>query len=265
MSKNLVGTEKDFPSTLDQNPDKREGFETTELYAPFLREPPEPYDGFEPVPLWVSLAFGALLCYGTFYMVIQTKIGGWEANTFDRSFTWTGGSGGPGKKEAAPEPPMVLGARIFNNNCAQCHKSQGEGNPPSIPPLAGSEWVAGDQASVARLSRILLYGLNGPITVKGVSYNGAMPAWASLGEEKIAAVLTYIRASWGNQAEPITKEQVAAAKKAAGTRGPLNGQAELLSIPIDYVDPGATPATAAPATAAAPTPADKKDAMPAKK
>ena len=70
--------------------------------------------------------------------------------------------------------------------------------------------------------RILLYGLGGPVTVKGATFNGAMPAFGTLGsnwrDDQIAWVLTYIRQEWGNKAPPITKETVTRIRPATAGR-----------------------------------------------
>jgi len=81
---------------------------------------------------------------------------------------------------------------------------------PNIgPPLANSEWVNGP---VENLIGIQLRGLTGPITVAGKDYNFPAPM-AAMGagqpDENIAAVLTYIRNSFGNQASPVTAQMVA--------------------------------------------------------
>ena len=60
---------------------------------------------------------------------------------------------------------------------------------------------------------ILLYGLNGAITVGGKPYNGVMPPWkGQLSNADIANVITYIRSSWGNKASAVTEAQVAKGK-----------------------------------------------------
>lgn len=93
--------------------------------------------------------------------------------------------------------------------CATCHGPDGAGvtigGTVLAPPLAGSEWVTGP---VSNLIRIQLRGIMGPITVKGTEYNLAMPASSHLPDESIAAVLTYIRNSFGNKAAPVLVEQV---------------------------------------------------------
>jgi len=85
------------------------------------------------------------------------------------------------------------------------------------PPLAGSEWVAKPPEVGAR---IVLFGLHGPIQVKGKTYDNEMPALGSqLTDEEIAAVLTYVRSSFGNQAGPVSVDVVKAAR---ATNKPLS-------------------------------------------
>jgi len=91
--------------------------------------------------------------------------------------------------------------------CMSCHGIHGEGIELLGPPLAGSEWVTGPPENLIRMQ---FRGLMGPIVVKGVEWNGVMMANAPTlkTDERIAAVLTYIRKSWGNEASLITPEQV---------------------------------------------------------
>lgn len=229
-----------------------------------LRENAEPHDGFEPVPTWASLGFGAVLCYGIIYMIVQTQIGGFKAQTFDRSFSWLNGAPVSGFSPAKPGDPndtsVALGAKIFSNNCAVCHQATGLGQPGQYPPLAGSDWVVGEQASVARLSRILINGLGGNLVVNGKNYNGQMPAWGNvLKDNEIAAVLSYIRtnAEWKNTSTPVTLAEVQEARKKVGSRAGSWTMGELLAIPVDFED---VPKAAAPA----PKDEDGKDAMPKK-
>ena len=91
-----------------------------------------------------------------------------------------------------------------------------------FPPLAGSEWVNGSEE---RLIRILLRGLKGKVAVMGADYSAAaMPAFGQVAgsgynwsDEKIAAVLTYVRQEWGNKGGPISADKVSEirAKEAA--------------------------------------------------
>ena len=110
----------------------------------------------------------------------------------------------------------ALGERTYVV-CATCHQQDGQGVPTAFPPLAGSEWVAGP-AEVP--IRIVLHGLHGPITVKHEPYVGTMaPLGALLDDRQIAAVLTYVRSSWGNRAGPVTEAEVAAVRAASAARG----------------------------------------------
>ena len=123
----------------------------------------------------------------------------------------------------APVDPAMkdffAGMQVYNRpTCGACHQPNGMGTPGTFPPLAGAEWV--NEKDPARVIRIVLDGLTGPIQVKGQSYNSQMPGWrAQLSEEEIAQVITFIRKEWGNNAGPVTKEQVAAVKQETEGRG----------------------------------------------
>ena len=81
------------------------------------------------------------------------------------------------------------------------------GKPGQAPPLAGSEWV--NAKGVNRLAHIPLAGLNGPLKVEGKEWNLNMAAMgAALSDADLAAVLTYIRTSWGNKAGEVTADDV---------------------------------------------------------
>jgi mono/diheme cytochrome c family protein len=111
---------------------------------------------------------------------------------------------------ATPIPAVIPagadGAKIFSVTCAACHQATGLGLEGKIPPLAGSEWVLGDEG---RLVRIILHGLTGEVEVQGETFSGAMPTWAgAFTDAQIASVASYVRRSWGNKAPAITTETV---------------------------------------------------------
>lgn len=112
------------------------------------------------------------------------------------------------------------GADIFTR-CAACHQATGLGMPGAYPPLAGSEWLTNNPEVPIR---IVLHGLQGPITVKGTSFNNAMtPFGEQLSDAEIAAVISYERSSFGNHASAITAEQVKAVRAATKSQtGPWN-------------------------------------------
>lgn len=181
------------------------------LHHPIMREMAEPTDGFEPTPVWLMLVYFALIGWGGWYLAMNS--GDFLAGVLTDDMMKPGASLAS-RPEPKPVDPMVLGKRIYNN-CVACHQDDGEGVEGAFPPLARSEWVLGDEDT---LSRILLHGLDGPITVLGNLYNSEMPAWGQLKDEQIAAVLTYIRASWGNDAPAVAPETVARVRAASGDR-----------------------------------------------
>ena len=114
-----------------------------------------------------------------------------------------------------PAPPavelpehLVEGRNHYMKACIECHQADGNGVPGTFPPLAGSEWVAGDPKT---LLRILLGGLYGPIQVKGVDYNSVMPGHSHVSDEEIAAIASYVRfAHAGKTEDPIPAAAVKA-------------------------------------------------------
>jgi mono/diheme cytochrome c family protein len=100
---------------------------------------------------------------------------------------------------AAERQLFDAGAELYKNLCTACHQADGRGREKLAPPLVGSRFVvAQDEGNAAR---IVLGGMEGPI--------GLMPPLAStLGDEQIAAVLTYIRREWGHTAPAVAPEDV---------------------------------------------------------
>lgn len=111
--------------------------------------------------------------------------------------------------------------------CIACHQTTGQGIPNVFPPLAGSEWVNG---SVDRPIAILIHGLQGPIKVAGTTYTNAMMPYgtgAPMTDDEIAAVLTYVRSSFGNSATAVTTADVARVRAATASRKTQLTQADL--------------------------------------
>ena len=115
-------------------------------------------------------------------------------------------------KPAAPNADtMKRGQAAYTKGmCVACHQPTGAGLPPAFPPLAGSEWVA---KSTSIAIRNILHGMQGPVVVKGVTYNGVMPAVTTLNDQEIADVVTFVSNSWGNTGPVVTEAEVAAIKK----------------------------------------------------
>lgn len=105
------------------------------------------------------------------------------------------------------------GAALYKTICQTCHGADGNGIESLAPPLNQSEWVTGDKD---KLSAIVLFGLTGPITVNNRTYStpeiaGEMPGIGydpEMASSQIAELLTFIRKSWQNNAEPVHVEEV---------------------------------------------------------
>ena len=117
-----------------------------------------------------------------------------------------------------PRDQVVLrrGAAVYTNRCVACHGLDGQGVPGAFPPLAGSEWVTGDPSIPIK---IVLHGLQGPITVAGAHYDSIMPPVVDLSEQDVADVVTHVRQSFGNDAAAVTLDQVRAARRGNWNRG----------------------------------------------
>jgi mono/diheme cytochrome c family protein len=123
--------------------------------------------------------------------------------------------------QGASNNAVADGATIYQR-CATCHQANGQGLAGTYPPLAGSEWVNASSPSAA--IRVILHGLQGPVSVHGQTITGIMPAFGTgvpMSDAEVAAVLTYERSSWGNKAAPVTAEMVARERAAtADQQGP---------------------------------------------
>lgn len=129
-------------------------------------------------------------------------------------------------KGAAPASGVAVdGRQLYVAKCQACHQATGQGLPGVFPPLAKSPWV-GDPVQIPL--QIVLHGLNGPIEVAGITYNGSMPAFGEqMSDAEVAAVLSFVRSEWGNSGAPVDAAAVQAARKASDRSGPWLGIEEL--------------------------------------
>ncbi len=130
---------------------------------------------------------------------------------------------------AATAARITTGKQLYDVGCAGCHKPTGKGAEGVGLPLAGSAWVEGRES---RLVRIALHGVRGPIEVQGRSYNLEMPGFGPVyDDESLAAILTYVRQAWGNQAPPVTTETMREIRAVEASRGDSWTVEELLAVP----------------------------------
>ncbi|MFN0126732.1 MAG: PVC-type heme-binding CxxCH protein [Verrucomicrobiales bacterium] len=130
--------------------------------------------------------------------------------------------------EAAKQ--FSLGQEVYHRDahCATCHLPDGKGLDPAFPSLESSPWVSGDPE---RLIKLTLYGLMGPIEVNDKKYDGQVPMTpfgGLLNDSELAAVLTYVRNSFGNNADTVTSADIKKVRDAHPGRLMLYNSAELL-------------------------------------
>lgn len=119
---------------------------------------------------------------------------------------------------STPAPPVVLpggprveqvmqqGKELYEANCIDCHGADGKGLPPHYPPLAGNRALTMSESVNA--IRIVLNGGFAPATEGNPRPYGMPPFSHALSDQEVASVVSYLRASWGNRAPPVTPAEV---------------------------------------------------------
>lgn len=180
------------------------------------REMPEPWEGNRPVPWLVLGIIVGLFLWSIGYIWVTHQ----EAPP----------AFGDRRSLADFEQPVgddstIDASKLYAANCVACHQAEGEGVPGAFPPLADSEWVVGTSAV---LVQILLHGVHGELTVAGQVYNGDMPAFGDkFSDHELAALATYLRTSFGNDADAIDAEFVEGQRDAYDRDTPWDGDADL--------------------------------------
>ena len=184
---------------------------------PQAREQHDPTERIQPIPLAVAAITIAMVLAGALYIAVSQPFG----------YSQFGDRRTIADLRPAPSTGAVDGKQVFSGNCVACHQATGKGLPGVFPPLAGSEWVQGNERVVAN---ILLHGIDGEITVEGNTFKGQMPSFQQLGDAELAAVASYVRSEWSNKAAPIKPEVFAAERKASTRTTPFAGEAELKTL-----------------------------------
>jgi mono/diheme cytochrome c family protein len=102
---------------------------------------------------------------------------------------------------------MDRGGKLYGEHCAACHGDKGQGIPGAYPPLAGNRAIT--MPVTQNLVQAVLLGGFPPAT-RGHPRPFGMPPFATvLSDADVAAVITYLRGSWGNRAAPVSELSVA--------------------------------------------------------
>ncbi len=139
-------------------------------------------------------------------------------------------------QDAATDLPASIerGKAIYMQTCFVCHQITGLGLPGAFPPLAGTDYVAGDPR---RMIAMILKGVNPPLKVKDVNYVAPMPplptVYPVLNDDKnVADVINYVRNNFGNKDEKgVSPEFVKKVRDEFASRTTPWTEAELLKFP----------------------------------
>ena len=193
-----------------------------------LNEQPEPSAGNAQVSVGVTVV-----------LILLSYVGCYKVDKLNANFAAS--VHGPfGSEEevrslapSAEEIMLSKGEKDFKSVCAACHGPTGTGGAQG-PALAQSEWVTGNPR---RTAAIILKGISGPIIVNGKPFNGAMPAvGAAYDDERLAAVVAYIRGSFGNVPnKAYTREELLqAVSEARATAESQDGQWSVPTLETAY-------------------------------
>jgi len=192
-----------------------------------LRENPEPTvrAGAVYLPMWIVGLLGFMLYWGCNYV---DDHGGKYSELVFAPYVSTNELASLNLKSV--DSDLELGRTTFKTVCAPCHQESGLGVPNQFPPLAGSDWV--NAVGPNRLIRMVQTGITGPIKVKDNEWNLVMPPMgATMDDKQLAAVLYYIRNSWGNKGSKVTGDQVKKVRAELGGRTDPHTAEEVLKLP----------------------------------
>jgi mono/diheme cytochrome c family protein len=190
--------------------------------------------GRKAIPVWLILLLFVLSYWGMVYFDLR---GGWfNQNVYAPFHSMEQLVAIQPKSDA--DDFILKGRQLYSMNCAVCHMDTGVGNPANgCPPLAGSEWVSA--AGPGRMIRIVSKGATGPIEVGGKVYNtGTMLAIGDqmIGDEQtksenIAAIISYVRKTFGNGASAVAPAQVLKVREEIKDRKTYYSAEELKAAP----------------------------------
>jgi len=187
---------------------------TEPQFTPQQREQPEPEEGGRREPALVLTIIAALLIWAVYYLYADYS-------------PMPSALGDSRVAEDFAVPVVADGGQLYTANCVACHQAGGNGLPGVFPPISGSEWVEAEDPGI--LIKIILHGVEGPLTVEGVEYKGSMPYFHDkFSDQEIAAVVNHLRTHFGNSAPTTDAAYVAQVREGGeGRTTPWKGDEEL--------------------------------------
>jgi len=183
------------------------------------REHEEPSETIRPIPAAAAILTLIAVLFGAGYILFSEPFGNPEFGD-GRTLADLG--------PAAPSSGAAVDAgALYAAQCAACHQATGKGLTGVFPPLDGSEWVRGDERV---LVNILLHGIDGEIEVLGTKYQGAMPPFERLSDHELAAIATWLRSQWSNEAPGVDAAVVAAERAAQHRTSPFESGDQLKAL-----------------------------------
>jgi glucose/arabinose dehydrogenase/mono/diheme cytochrome c family protein len=184
--------------------------------------------GFVPAQLSATPALFAGSSYNTDKVYQQALLKARKA------FTWPNDELAQGTIPLdAEQQALVDKGKAFYTQCGACHGADGKGISGLAPALANASWVIGPPE---RLGRIILQGMTGPVEVDGAIFDGIMPPHGhieALDDATLAGLMTYIRRSFGNKAEPVSLQMVHKIRSSSDARNTPWTAEELLLVEFD--------------------------------
>ena len=135
----------------------------------------------------------------------------------------------PAHLDAAAKKQFIAGQEVYHRegSCMTCHRGDGNGLAPAFPPISNSPFLTDSERAI----KIVLFGLMGPIEVKGQKFDGQVPMTpfgGMLKDDEIANVLTFVRNTFGNKAGPVSTAEVKKVREANPNRMMIMTVDELL-------------------------------------